>query len=41
MKITLIAQERLRERLGRELDAVVVNGVLPQRFSNGELRALE
>ncbi|HEY2180245.1 MAG TPA: ArsA family ATPase [Solirubrobacteraceae bacterium] len=37
---TLDLQERLRERLGRELDAVVVNGVLPQRFSNGELRAL-
>jgi anion-transporting ArsA/GET3 family ATPase len=37
---TLELQERLRERLGRELDAVVVNGVLPQRFSNGELRAL-
>jgi anion-transporting ArsA/GET3 family ATPase len=37
---TLELQERLHERLGRELDAVVVNGVLPQRFSTGELRAL-
>jgi anion-transporting ArsA/GET3 family ATPase len=37
---TLELQERLRDRLGRELDAVVVNGILPQRFSNGELRAL-
>jgi anion-transporting ArsA/GET3 family ATPase len=37
---TLELQESLRDRLGRELDAVVVNGVLPQRFSNGELRAL-
>ncbi|MEA2209358.1 MAG: hypothetical protein QOF54_1835 [Solirubrobacteraceae bacterium] len=37
---TLELQRQLRERLGRDLDAVVVNGVLPQRFSAVELRAL-
>ncbi len=37
---TLDLQERLREQLGRELDAVLVNGILPQRFSAAELRLL-
>jgi len=37
---TLELRQQLHERLGRELDAVVVNGVLPQRFSAVELRAL-
>ncbi|HEX8714039.1 MAG TPA: ArsA family ATPase [Solirubrobacteraceae bacterium] len=37
---TLELQGKLREQLGRELDAVVVNGVLPQRFSVPELRRL-
>ncbi len=37
---TLELQERLREQLGRELDAVLVNGVLPQRFSAADLREL-
>jgi anion-transporting ArsA/GET3 family ATPase len=34
---TLELQDKLREQLGRELDAVLVNGVLPQRFSAAEL----
>ncbi len=37
---TLDLQERLREQLGRELEAVLVNGVLPQRFNASELRRL-
>ncbi len=37
---TLELQAKLREQVGRELDAVVVNGVLPQRFSAPELRLL-
>jgi anion-transporting ArsA/GET3 family ATPase len=37
---TLELQERLHEQLGRELDAVIVNGVLPQRFSGPELERL-
>jgi anion-transporting ArsA/GET3 family ATPase len=35
---TLELQEKLDEQLGRELHAVVVNGMLPQRFSAPELR---
>jgi anion-transporting ArsA/GET3 family ATPase len=35
---TLELQEKLGEQLGRELHAVVVNGMLPQRFSAPELR---
>jgi anion-transporting ArsA/GET3 family ATPase len=34
-------QQGLQSRLGRELDAVVVNGVLPRRFHEHELRLLE
>jgi anion-transporting ArsA/GET3 family ATPase len=34
---TLELQEKLREQLGRELDAVLVNGMLPQRFDSAEL----
>lgn len=37
---TLELQERLDRQLGRELDAVLVNGTLPQRFSAAELRLL-
>jgi anion-transporting ArsA/GET3 family ATPase len=35
---TLELQEKLGEQLGRELHAVIVNGMLPQRFSAPELR---
>ena len=38
---TIELRQRLREQLGRELDAVVVNGVLPQRFSAPEIRILQ
>jgi anion-transporting ArsA/GET3 family ATPase len=34
---TLDLQDALREQLGRELDAVLVNGMLPQRFNASEL----
>jgi anion-transporting ArsA/GET3 family ATPase len=37
---TLDLQQRLHEQLGRDLDAVIVNGVLPQRFSAPELDRL-
>jgi energy-coupling factor transporter ATP-binding protein EcfA2 len=37
---TLDLQQRLREQLGRELRAVIVNGLLPQRFNAEELRKL-
>jgi anion-transporting ArsA/GET3 family ATPase len=37
---TLELREGLRRDLGRELDAVVVNGTLPRRFEGGELRAI-
>jgi anion-transporting ArsA/GET3 family ATPase len=37
---TLELQQKLNDQLGRELDAVVVNGVLPQRFSKPELARL-
>jgi len=37
----LEAQRGLHERLGRGLDAVVVNGLLPRRFSEGEVRQAE
>jgi anion-transporting ArsA/GET3 family ATPase len=37
---TLELQERLHEQLGRDLDAVIVNSVLPQRFSAPELARL-
>lgn len=38
---TIELQRRLHGQLGRELDAVVVNGVLPQRFSAPEMRLLQ
>jgi anion-transporting ArsA/GET3 family ATPase len=34
-------QDGLKRRLDRELDAVIVNGVLPRRFEESELRVLE
>jgi anion-transporting ArsA/GET3 family ATPase len=37
---TLELQQKLGEQLDRELDAIVVNGVLPQRFSAPELRQI-
>jgi anion-transporting ArsA/GET3 family ATPase len=37
---TLELQEGLHRQLGRDLDAIVVNGLLPQRFSGPELRRL-
>jgi anion-transporting ArsA/GET3 family ATPase len=37
---TLELQEKLDAQLGRELHAVVVNGMLPQRFSAPELRQI-
>jgi anion-transporting ArsA/GET3 family ATPase len=37
---TLELQQRLYEQLARDLDAVIVNGVLPQRFSAPELQRL-
>jgi hypothetical protein len=37
---TLELQDRLHSQLGRDLLAVVVNGVLPQRFSGAELGRL-
>lgn len=37
---TLELQARLAEQLGRELSAVLVNGVLPQRFSAEELSTI-
>src|SRR6185437_2862078 len=37
---TLELQQRLHEQLARDLDAVIVNGVLPQRFSAPELQRL-
>lgn len=37
---TLDLQDRLHDQLGRDLEAVVVNSVLPQRFSAGELARL-
>lgn len=38
---TLELQEKLGEQLDRELHAVIVNGMLPQRFSAPELRQIE
>jgi anion-transporting ArsA/GET3 family ATPase len=38
---TIELQQGLDRRLGRELDAVVVNAVLPRRFSEAELEAVE
>jgi anion-transporting ArsA/GET3 family ATPase len=38
---TIDLQERLHAQLGRDLRLVVVNGMLPQRFSAPELKALE
>ena len=35
---TLELTDGLQRHLGRELDAVIVNGVLPQRFTSAELR---
>jgi anion-transporting ArsA/GET3 family ATPase len=37
---TLDLQSALREQLGRELDAVLVNGMLPQRFNASELEEI-
>jgi anion-transporting ArsA/GET3 family ATPase len=37
---TLELQDGLRARLGRDLDAVVLNALLPQRFTAAELRRL-
>jgi anion-transporting ArsA/GET3 family ATPase len=37
---TLELQQKLSEQLGRELHAVIVNGMLPQRFSAPELRQI-
>jgi anion-transporting ArsA/GET3 family ATPase len=37
---TLELREGLRRELGRELDAVVVNGALPRRFQGGELQRI-
>ncbi len=37
---TLELREGLRRDLGRELDAVVVNGALPRRFEGGELQRI-
>jgi anion-transporting ArsA/GET3 family ATPase len=37
---TLELQEKLDAQLGRELHAVIVNGMLPQRFSAPELRLI-
>jgi len=34
---TIELQDKLRDQLGRELDAVLVNGMLPQRFDVAEL----
>jgi anion-transporting ArsA/GET3 family ATPase len=41
MSETLELQDDLRRQLGRALDAVVVNGVLPRRFTNEELRRID
>jgi anion-transporting ArsA/GET3 family ATPase len=38
---TVQLRDGLRRQLGRELEAVVVNGMLPSRFSEEELRRLE
>src|SRR5436190_1878648 len=38
---TLELRDSLRRQLGRELHAVIVNGVLPRRFSGEELALLE
>jgi anion-transporting ArsA/GET3 family ATPase len=38
---TLELQTSLRQRLGRELDGVIVNGILPRRFSAAELALIE
>jgi anion-transporting ArsA/GET3 family ATPase len=37
---TIELQESLRSELGRELDAVVINGSLPRRFEGAELRRI-
>jgi anion-transporting ArsA/GET3 family ATPase len=38
---TLELQDDLHRQLGRKLDAVLVNGVLPRRFTNDELRTID
>jgi len=38
---TIELQEGLREAIGRELSAVVVNGLLPRRFSAPEMESIE
>jgi anion-transporting ArsA/GET3 family ATPase len=37
---TIDLQERLHEQLGRDLSTIIVNGLLPQRFTAPELRRL-
>jgi anion-transporting ArsA/GET3 family ATPase len=37
---TMELRDRLREELGRELDAVIANAALPRRFDEGELRRI-
>jgi anion-transporting ArsA/GET3 family ATPase len=37
---TIELQAGLREQLGRDIDAVVVNGLLPRRFSAAEMRRI-
>jgi anion-transporting ArsA/GET3 family ATPase len=37
---TLQLRQNLRDELGRELHAVVVNGAMPRRFDGGELRRI-
>jgi anion-transporting ArsA/GET3 family ATPase len=38
---TLELQDELLQQLGRALDAVIVNSVLPRRFTNTELRRID
>ncbi len=37
---TIELQDKLHRQLGRDLEAIVVNGLLPQRFTSPELRRL-
>ena len=37
---TIELQSGLREQLGRSLDAVIVNGLLPRRFSAADMRRI-
>lgn len=38
---TIELQDRLQEQIGRDLDAVIVNSLLPRRFSTEELQRIE